>query len=407
MDRGPCENELKQCLGETRFSYDISEEDVIIFGTHGIMLGGSTARNHEITLYVYLGLVSKDLFVQNFFGRCFLLQDHMLDTRKMMENQSEDPNIIQIVRKRLANDSKDIIAMMEMLNYMKESIDCMTMPTMPSDPSGRKLYEVLDIGQTRHELNRRVVDLAKNTVTMQEELKVLNHMCKCLVSERGMALRRELQKNTGEIRTVVNSNYANQQSLDLIQAVLCTLLAFCIMDRFSGTVWSATNRDWAASLVESLLSSAFMYLFVSLAAWFVIAFLALRNLKRKHFELVNTTTMKIQFDEKMNNHNAFNIWIMKKNIIVQETNWESDFNISKVVWLEDAAASWGGHAPRCEAIYDSDHWYLNSVTVHYKRSEGKLTPAELRARVLDELRENHIIASAVGLAAEEEDEEKQ
>ena len=32
MDRGPCENELKQCLGETRFAYDISEEDVIIFG---------------------------------------------------------------------------------------------------------------------------------------------------------------------------------------------------------------------------------------------------------------------------------------------------------------------------------------------------------------------------------------
>ena len=42
-------------------------------GNHGIMLGGSTARNHEITLYVYLGLVGKDLFVQNFFGRCFLL----------------------------------------------------------------------------------------------------------------------------------------------------------------------------------------------------------------------------------------------------------------------------------------------------------------------------------------------
>ena len=29
-----------------------------------------------------------------------------------------------------------------MLNYMRESIDCMTMPSMPADPSGRKLYEV-------------------------------------------------------------------------------------------------------------------------------------------------------------------------------------------------------------------------------------------------------------------------
>jgi hypothetical protein len=43
---------------------------------------------------------------------------------------------------RLADCSKDIIAMEEVLNYIKESIDCMTMPTMPSEPSGRKLYEV-------------------------------------------------------------------------------------------------------------------------------------------------------------------------------------------------------------------------------------------------------------------------
>ena len=101
-----------------------------------------------------------------------------------------------------------------------------------------------------------MVDLTKNTVTMSEELKVLNReraecqlqhvtcsgvadMCKCLVSERDLALRRELQKNTAEIRNVVricfaqnaallgdimgiqvSSNYANQQSLGLIQAVL-------------------------------------------------------------------------------------------------------------------------------------------------------------------------------------------
>ena len=157
-------------------------------------------------------------------------------------------------------------------------------------------------------------------------------MCKCLVSERDLSLLRELQKNTAEIKTVVRricfaQNAASlgdimrisgqlklrqptitrfdssslvrrsctpRASLRLIRAWLrCVLLAFCIMDRFSGTVWSATNRDWATSLVEPLLSNvcscciewvesdwsvwqAFFYLFVSVGAWLSIAFLALR-----------------------------------------------------------------------------------------------------------------------------------
>ena len=64
------------------------------------MLGGSSARKHEITLYVYCGLIGKDLFTQNFFARCFVLQDQMSSIRMMMANNAEDPNTIDIVRAR-------------------------------------------------------------------------------------------------------------------------------------------------------------------------------------------------------------------------------------------------------------------------------------------------------------------
>ena len=64
MDRGENENELKQVLGETRFAYDISEEDVIIFGNHGILLCGPNSKKHESTLFSYLSLTGKDIFIQ-------------------------------------------------------------------------------------------------------------------------------------------------------------------------------------------------------------------------------------------------------------------------------------------------------------------------------------------------------
>ena len=41
MDGGEKENELKQVIGVTKVAYDISAEDVIIFGRNGILVAGA------------------------------------------------------------------------------------------------------------------------------------------------------------------------------------------------------------------------------------------------------------------------------------------------------------------------------------------------------------------------------
>ena len=72
----------------------------------GILLGGRSARKHERTLYVYLGLIGKDIFIQNYFNRSFILLDTMSEVRKQMSTKTADPNTIDIVRARLAEASK-------------------------------------------------------------------------------------------------------------------------------------------------------------------------------------------------------------------------------------------------------------------------------------------------------------
>jgi len=368
------------------------------------MLGGSSARNHEITLYVYLGLIGKDIFTQNFFGRCFVLADQMSDIRRMMQTETEDPNTIDTVRSRLADCSKDIIAMEEILNYIKESIDSMTMPTMPSDPSGRKLYEVLDISQTRHELNRRVTDLAKNTSSQRQELAILTSMAENLVYDRQHFMQKVLDQNTSEIKTVVTTNQSLQHSLGMLQVVLCGLFAFALLDRLTG-MWTVTNRDWAQSIVEPLLSSAYIWLGFNLAAWFLVAYGATKVLNKKDIMVSSTTTVKIVLDEKLPDEKRFKVWIDQKEILLEESTWELDRNISKVLWKETGASSWGGYAPQIELVYDSEFWFLNTITVHYLRSKGNLKPAEIRARMLDELREHHIVEDTSEEADEEEEDD--
>ena len=61
MDRGPAENELRQCLGLTRFGHDITDKDVIIFGSHGLLLGGPNVRDYELTIYTYLSLSAREV----------------------------------------------------------------------------------------------------------------------------------------------------------------------------------------------------------------------------------------------------------------------------------------------------------------------------------------------------------
>jgi hypothetical protein len=323
----------------------------------------------------------------------------MADIRKMMTNQAEDPNTIDIVRARLADCSKDIIAMEEVLNYIKESIDCMQMPTMPSEPSGRKLYEVLDISSARHELTRRVTDLAKNTASQRQELNILTIMADNLVNDRQHFMQKILQQNTREIKTVVDTNYTLQHTMSMVQVVMCGLFAFALLDRITG-MWTVTNREWANSIIEPMLQSPYMWLIVNVAGWIVVAYGVGKVLVKKSATSMNTTTVKLVLDEKMQNEEYFITWKEGKNIILEESTWELNRNISKVTWQESSSLFWGGYAPQIEVVYDSDFWFINTVTVHYLRAKGSMTPAEIRTQVLEELRENQVIQDE-----EENDEE--
>lgn len=124
MDKDEYENELKQVLGDTRAAFDISERDTLIFGEHGLLVGGPSCRLYEgllctyvevsavlccsvlarhatsqlplvcyftaVLLYVCrcsvlppLQYVGMDLFVRNFFSRLFVIQDDMKVVRCM------------------------------------------------------------------------------------------------------------------------------------------------------------------------------------------------------------------------------------------------------------------------------------------------------------------------------------
>ena len=96
-----------------------------------------------------------------------------------------------------------------------------------------------------------------------------------------------------------------------------------------------------------------------------------------------------------------------KTILFEDATWDLDRNNTKVTWQEENPVEWGGHAPRIECEYDADNSYILSVSMFYSKAEGKLTTQELRAKVMDEMREWDIITEASFLDEQmEEDEEE-
>jgi len=399
MDRGENENELKQVLGETRFAYDISEEDVIIFGNHGILLCGPNSKKHESTLFSYLALTGKDIFIQNYFSRVFITLDSLKTIRRKILEAAKDPNSLESVRAQLARESRDIIMLEETLAYASESLDNMKIPAIPPDPAGKKLFEVLDIARVRHELQRRITDLKKNTKSSHHELTILRQMSEGMKEDRMFHLQELLNENTKQITNVVSANAEQSVCLGALQIILAGTLAFAILDRFTGT-WSVVNREWAMSFVDTLLGTPYLWLIFNIVVWLSIGTFVSWSVRAKGVKKSLLMDIKLQLNEECNIE-MMDIYLAEKDIVSENVRYDMNGTTQVITWVEakGRSSAWGGTCPRITVIYDDEHGYLLEVIVHYSKAEGKLKPKEVRECIMSELTDHRVLA-------EREDEEE-
>ena len=73
--------------------------------------------------------------------------------------------------------------------------------------------------------------------------------------------------------------------------------------------------------------------------------------------------------------------------------------------MEEKPSEWGGYAPKVEVEYDSEHWYIFAITIFYSKAVGKLKASELRAKMMDELREWDLVEEPDFMTEENSDDE--
>lgn len=374
---------MKQVLGETRFAFDVSDEDVIIFGSHGILLCGPNAKKYEPTLVAYLSLTGKDIFVQNLFTRVYITLDSLSKIRHAIVNAHTDPNSISKVRTQLAQESRDVIMFDETLGYAKESLDNMKIPTAPTEKAGKKLFELLDISRLRHELMARVKDMEKNTQCTHNEMSILRQMSVHMKEQRMYKLQKDLNTSTSAVADTIEATSGRSASLGIIQIILAGSLAFAILDRFTG-MWTVTNREYAVGFIEGLLNAAFLWMILNILFWVGMAHLLGKYVLYAQGEASKVMDVKMILNQECD-VNAMHMFLKEKSITKSDT-LEADYgHAQRIRWIEQSKSLWGGTKPEILLEYDERHGFLSYVSMHYNKAEGTFSPKALRDNMMIEL----------------------
>ena len=356
MDKGEYENELKQVIGDTKAAYDISEHDTLIFGAYGLLVSGPNSRHHEPLLCAYLQFITIDIFLQNFFARLWILNDDMSTTYKIVEDASNDPRSLPVIRYRISKLAKDIILLEEILGYVAEALDIIEIPPEPAEQAGRSLYERLEIHGMRSQLVRRSTDMKKNIKGSMSLLDVIREMSNSISEEQTFSIQKGIEQNAHELCKMQEAMRKTSTSLSMILVVSVGLLISSLV---------------SISAVPDLNPSDALSLYIaSILTWFFAGGAVYALYRRISKKNEGVTTIRWSVKKKLL-MDKFQQFIDTKRDIVEERDYNSKNHVVQVSYQDmDRDKEWGMTAPFITIAYDEVSHFMLTVTVRYNKRDA-------------------------------------
>ena len=373
MDREDNENELKQVLGDLHAAYDIGEDGVLIVGRDGMIVAGANVNDYEALLSCYLSLLCRETFIRNYFTRTFIMDDLLNKIRDLIHDYQSDPNNIQRIRLKLNDGSKDIVLLLEVLEYLKESLRVVVLPLRPeNDPTGERLYDLLDAKGQLHDIQLRTDDLAKLVNGASHELANLQQMTDVINTKQLEDVFRNVEANT---KFLVDASAANERasaSLELMQVILAGSFAFDIVDRLSGGSLNITVPDWVnAYIVDSIVVIPFAWFAANMLWLFIVSYLLLKLMKTLGEMANGALTLRVQMDKKIDVA-KWQEFVAKRTLEVTDSMTDTEMDANKVTWYETDKRKWRGECPKCEAQIDETFGFILTVTFSVNSRNTKL-----------------------------------
>jgi len=410
MDKSDYENELQQVIGDTKAAYDISENDTLVFGAHGLLVVGPNSRRYEPLLCAYLQYITIDIFLQNYFARLWILNDFLSNIDARIDIIDLNPSVLQDVRIDICRLSKEIIQLDEILGYLLEALEIMEIPPEPKEQTGRSLYDRLEISGMRSQMVRRTTDLRKNIVSSQRLLKILRERTDVATETKKFRLNNYIKNDLQHLCLLQKANKESSYSLQILQILFSGMFAFQFLDRITGD-WTVLDSSWMKHFVKYFIQrNMFLWFFFSLLAWALTAAGITKIYNVLNWKYDGRTSVQVSLNQSIDLH-AIQKYIGGKVKLREERRYDDkgQQTIVKVTYTEQERNNWGGTEPIIDLEYmfdqerkgltydekDDPVAFLLSLSIRYKWRNAKRDLAfnseELKEKVLMELKDSGVV----------------
>jgi len=383
MDGENNENELKQVIGATFNAYDLSDDEVIVFGTHGVIIFGPNTSRHHRLLSVYCELQARSSFVKSVFSSCFALADDMRHTRALVDDYQSDPTSIFRIRERLSAHTGSVSTLYEIQQFLLESLENMDThesKLLPAkrghDATGKKLFDLMQLEDSLKRMKRRVIDLQKVVSSCFNDLEALRELSGAIGATRKLQINQMIEGTTKNLEDAFRAQSRNSTTLEVTQVILSGSLAFDILDRLTGQYLSYTGIRWSNEHMQPyLVNVPLVWFILNMCTWTIIGGSVLLLMRHLAYMNLSVETKKLLLNKPINvkRWKRFVATRTMESVSLQE---ETSERISKYNWTEPDDIKWKGSAPNIEVTCEERYGYVLSSVVLVNKRTCKLTADE-------------------------------
>ena len=389
MDDENYENELKQVIGATFNAHDLSGEEIIVFGSQGVIICGPNSSRHDRMLSMYCALQARSSFIKSVFSSCFALADELKRTRALVDDYQSDPTNVIRIRERLSSHTSAVTVLYEIQQFILESLESMDPSleaTMPSssikqgalyDSAAKKLYDLLDLEGTLKRSRRRVIDLQKVVSACFNDLEALRDMSQVIGSTRKLQINQMIEGTTKNLEDAFRAQARNSTTLEVTQVILSGSLAFDILDRLTGQYLSYTEIRWANESVQPyLVNEPMVWFTLNVIMWTILGGGIIYLMRHLAYMNLSVETKKLLLNKPIH-VKRWRRFVASRNMESIACKEEKAERVTKYGWIEPVnVIKWQGSSPKIEVTCDERYGYILSSVILINKRTCKLTADE-------------------------------
>lgn len=418
LDGDSIEAEIRQLIGDAQYALDVTDTDVVIIGSGGVVFAGPECSRHESLLTAFCQLRARENFCNVLYDKLMKMNESKRKLQKMLERVYDEPECLRHAQVELSETNTSLYRLGEAIRHMQTASETPLIvfgdakePETPmvttamyyalDTKSSKRLHHALRVGALEATIAKRINGCVKHYKMNEEFLHVLQKQANEVMRANKAKSILQTKATLEEVSELMErAGGGADQSYRIISSLYVGLFACRAFDRLVGTSWSVSE---SVSFITNHIRYPLMWrmsvpwVVISLLLWFVV-FGACVFFKRVHVDasegfVESTTSMQ----RKLCVNTLLRYLKLKREVGRQEivASDPAGTQLTRITYVETSRGRvFRGYDARVTLTVDTKRGYLFKSRIRIAKSKSipaKLFPNDLHAMLMTDLELNGVV----------------